>query len=86
MDNSDYFSKWEMIAKDHSKFMYLGPANKYNKLPKNHKKDCRLRTNIPMIGSAQHKLIQYLSRLLQLASDRYAVFCMKDLFTFENLA
>ena len=28
LDRSDYFSKLEMMVKDLSKFMYLGPSNK----------------------------------------------------------
>ena len=31
LDRSDYFSKLEMIVKDRSKFMHLGPSNKYDK-------------------------------------------------------
>ena len=34
-------------------------------LPKTHKKDCPLRPILSMIGSAQHKLAQYMSRLLK---------------------
>ena len=30
LDRSDYFSKLEMIVKDRSKFMLLGPSNKYD--------------------------------------------------------
>ena len=52
---------------------------------KTHKKDCPLGFILFMIGSAQHKLAQYLSRLLQRVSDRYGAFCVKDSFTFANL-
>ena len=34
LDMSDYFLNLEMIVKDRSKFMYLGPCNKYDKATK----------------------------------------------------
>ena len=61
------------------------PSSLYG-LPKTYKKYLPLRPILSVIGSAQHKLAQYLSRLLQPVSDRCSSFCVKDSFTFENLA
>ena len=47
-------------------------------VPKIHKKDYLLKPILATIGSAQHKVAQYLSRLLQPVSDLYSVFCVKD--------
>ena len=47
-------------------------------VPKIHKKDYLLKPILATIGSAQHKIAQYLSRLLQPVSDLYSVFCVKD--------
>ena len=57
-----------------------------NGLPKTQKKDCPLLPILSIISSAQHKLAQYLSRLLQPVCDRHSAYCVKDSFRFENLA
>ena len=69
---------------NHIKFTSASRPSRYG-LPKTHKEEYPLRPILTMISSAQHKLAQHLSRLLQSVSDRFYAFCVKGSFTFANL-
>jgi hypothetical protein len=54
-------------------------------LPKTHKPGVPLRPILSMIGSAQHKVAQWLKGVLQPVLDKYSGFCVKDSYSFVQM-
>ena len=53
-------------------------------LPKTHKENIPLRPILSMIGSSQHELAKWLSKVLAPVLKLYSSNCVKDSFTFAN--
>ena len=54
-------------------------------LPKTHKPTTPLRPILSMIGSAQHKIAQWLTEVLEPVLERFSRYCIPDSFEFVNL-
>ena len=53
-------------------------------LPKTHKANIPLRPILSMIGSTQHKLAQWLAKLLMPVAEKYGKYTVKDSFSFAE--
>lgn len=53
-------------------------------LPKIHKTGVPLRPILSMIGSAQHQLAKWLSKVLQPVLEHYSKYCVRDSFSFAT--
>ena len=53
-------------------------------LPKTHKDGVPLRPILSMIGSSLHKVVKWLTTILQPVLDYYRIYCIKDSFEFSS--